>query len=541
MLPGSRFVVYSHYIYMFMSIHFSKRLWVVAILSLIVFTSNIWGTSIYILDESKNAGCAMEMYQNDDWIVPTFNGELRTDKPVLHYYFMKTAYWLFGVNSFAARIGSALMGVLTVLTVFLFTRRIVHERAAFFAALILVSSIQMAIQFHLAVPDPYLLFLLTLAWLSFYYGWSTQRRRFLYLFYVSAGLAFLTKGPVAVVFSALIVFVFLIVRGRLNWQQIRALRLPEGIALFCVIALPWYYLVWRDTQGEWIDQFFFKHNVGRFTKTMEGHGGFPLASFVILLGGLIPFSFFLPQVLRRLWHARADNAYLVFCAVAMITVVMFFAFSRTILPTYIEPALPFAAIVTGVFFGRMKNYVPDTSKLWISALVYLIIALLLPVVGFIALAQDPSLADLAWMSIAFIILPAGAVVGYLFLRRLNYSAMVLAYVSSLVVFLLAFFYVLFPIIDSRNPVRKSITLLKDPAKPIVYYKDFNPAYIFALRQTIPSVKSVEDIEKLKATSPGFYLITEKDHLLELEPCHLIKRFEGIDLFEGSTTVVLEYR
>lgn len=520
--------------------HLSNRLWIVAILSLIVLTANIWGTSIYILDESKNAGCAMEMHQKGEWIVPTFNGELRTDKPVFHYYFMKTAYSVFGINSFGARIGSSLMGILTVLTVFFFTRRMVNERSAFFASLILLSSIQMVIQFHLAVPDPYLLSFLTLAWLSFYYGWSTQQRRFLYLFYLATGLAFLTKGPVAVVFSGLIVLVFLLARRRFTWRDIKGLHIPQGALLFAVVALPWYYLVWRETQGEWIDQFFFKHNVGRFTQTMEGHGGFPLASFVILLGGLIPFSFFLPQVLRRLWREREANGYLVFCAIAMLTVTVFFAFSRTILPTYIEPALPFAAIVTGVFFGRLKNYVPDTSKLWISALVYLVIGLLLPVAGFIALAQDPSLSDLTLLSAAFIILSGGAVVGYLFIRRLNYSATVLAYVSSLIVFLLVFFYVLFPILDARNPVRKSMTFLRDSHKPVVYYKDFNPAYVFALKRTLPGLESVEAVEQLKTQSPGFYIITEKDHLPELEPCKLVKRFEGVDLFEGSTTVILEY-
>ena len=58
---------------------------------------------IYILDEAKNAQCAKEMMQRNDWVVPTFNEELRTDKPVLHYYFMIVAYKLFGVSAFSAR------------------------------------------------------------------------------------------------------------------------------------------------------------------------------------------------------------------------------------------------------------------------------------------------------------------------------------------------------------------------------------------------------------------------------------------------------
>jgi 4-amino-4-deoxy-L-arabinose transferase-like glycosyltransferase len=36
---------------------------------------------------SKRRMCK-EMYERGDWIVPTFNGGLRTLKPPLHYYFM---------------------------------------------------------------------------------------------------------------------------------------------------------------------------------------------------------------------------------------------------------------------------------------------------------------------------------------------------------------------------------------------------------------------------------------------------------------------
>ncbi len=76
---------------------------------------------IYILDEAKNAQCAREMLQKQDFIVPTFNGELRTDKPVLHYYFMMAAYSIFGVNEFAARFFSVILGCLTVLLTYFFT------------------------------------------------------------------------------------------------------------------------------------------------------------------------------------------------------------------------------------------------------------------------------------------------------------------------------------------------------------------------------------------------------------------------------------
>jgi len=39
----------------------------------------------YILDEAKNAECAREM-SNETIDYTVFNGELRTDKPPLHYF-----------------------------------------------------------------------------------------------------------------------------------------------------------------------------------------------------------------------------------------------------------------------------------------------------------------------------------------------------------------------------------------------------------------------------------------------------------------------
>ncbi len=88
--------------------------WLIALLSFMLLF-RLGSSPIYILDEAKNAQCAREMLQHNDWVVPTFNGELRTDKPVLHYYFMMIAYKVFGINEFSARFFSAILGVLTVI------------------------------------------------------------------------------------------------------------------------------------------------------------------------------------------------------------------------------------------------------------------------------------------------------------------------------------------------------------------------------------------------------------------------------------------
>ena len=128
-----------------------------ALLALLLLV-RLGATPIYILDEAKNAQCAREMLQRGDWIVPTFNNELRTDKPPLHYFFMMAAYSMFGVNEFAARFFSAVMGLLTVLVTYLYTKKHTNAFTAFCSASVLILSTHFLFEFRLAVPDPYLIF-----------------------------------------------------------------------------------------------------------------------------------------------------------------------------------------------------------------------------------------------------------------------------------------------------------------------------------------------------------------------------------------------
>ena len=140
----------------------------VFLISFFIFSANDWGLYIYSLDEAKNAECAREMLERGDLIVPTFNYELRTDKPPLHYYFMMISYKLFGVNEFSARFFSSVFGGLLVLITFLFAKRYYGIYVAFFSFLILISSLHMAVQFHMAVPDPYLIFWINASLFSFF-------------------------------------------------------------------------------------------------------------------------------------------------------------------------------------------------------------------------------------------------------------------------------------------------------------------------------------------------------------------------------------
>ena len=103
-------------------------------------------------DEPRNARCAVEMLERADWIVPYFNDELRTHKPVLLYWLMMAAYAIFGVNEFAARFWSAALGVGTVLCTYHLGARLFNRQAGLWAALALTPALMFDVASRAATP-----------------------------------------------------------------------------------------------------------------------------------------------------------------------------------------------------------------------------------------------------------------------------------------------------------------------------------------------------------------------------------------------------
>ena len=324
------------------------------VFAFLLYTVNNGSSSIYILDEAKNTECAREMFEKGDWVVPTFNYNLRTDKPPLHYFFMMSSFKLFGVNEWAARFFSGVFGALTILITFLYTRRFASRKTALWSVFALLASVHLCIQFHLAVPDPYLIFFFTWSLFLFYAAVSDRRWTEIVLLYVAIGLGTLAKGPVSIALPGLIFLLFLIFSKQLKWPVIRSLKPFMGAIIVLTIALPWYILVGLETDWEWTRGFFLKHNLGRFAGEMEGHGGIFLITFAYILVGMFPFSTFLVQAYRNAIKDRRDH-FVLFSLIAASVIILFFSFSGTKLPNYTVPSYPFLAILLGVYFSNLPE------------------------------------------------------------------------------------------------------------------------------------------------------------------------------------------
>ncbi len=510
----------------------SRTPMLIFIFAFALYLSNAGGVSIYILDEAKNAGCAREMFERGDLIVPTFNDVLRTDKPPLHYFFMMIGYSLFGVNAFAARFFSAIFGAGTVLLTFLFTRKYAGGRTAVFTSLVLLASVHLSIQFHLAVPDPYLIFFLTATFVSFYTALKERKIIYMLTLYLSAGFGVLTKGPVAIALPGLIFLLFLIFSKRMNRKEIWSLKPLWGALLVLLVALPWYILVHLKTQGAWTEGFFIRHNMERFTSEMEGHGGIFLVTVLFVLLGMFPFSVFLIQALRKAWKER-QNDFILFNLTVSLTIIAFFCFSQTKLPNYTVPAYPFLAILLA---GYLAEAGAGHARLKVGMIILLILGIVIVPGIFAGLKLDPALAGVNYLAWYFLPLPAGLILSYRLWTKKEITSTIMSVAGSGVVTALIFFCLAFPVIDRQNPVAKSIDLVQ--GKEIRYYEKFNPAYSFILQEKIPAIVP-EEFQAFFDLFPEGVIISTQKHIDKISlPDNLEVSLSSRDIFESPTTVLI---
>ncbi|MEM9337290.1 MAG: glycosyltransferase family 39 protein [Bacteroidota bacterium] len=511
----------------------SKSLLVVGIISYVLISANIGGYSIYMLDEAKNTQCAREMADRGDWIVPTFNGQLRTDKPPLHYFFMRLSYSVFGDGAFGARFFSSIFGVLTVLLTYFFTRSFLGEKAASYSALVLLCSLGFIAQFHLAVPDPYLIFFITAAICCYFYYEQKQKRKYLYLAYIAVGLGVLTKGPIAIVLPGMAVFFFMIYKRKLTARELLMLNPPLGLLIIAAIAGPWYYLVHIETAGAWTQGFFLDHNVNRFNAPKEGHsGGFWLPT-AYALGMLLPFSVFIPQAVRQAFKEKQDI--LVYSLITIGCMLLFFSLASTKLPGYTSPVFPFAAIVLGNYLSKIEQY----NRKWIltSLVVFLVITIGLFVGSKIGIQDAKEIRHLTHLQWYFLPVPIIAFVALIFLLLGKRQLSMLSTGVSFLVLHQLFFYFVFPEINQQNTVVKTIDWVKDEPNLIAYHR-LNSGYVHALDRVIPMAYKSEEITDFFEEKGSGVIFTRPEYMEELTSISFKEVARAPDLFDGTTTVLL---
>ncbi|EIJ35565.1 ArnT family glycosyltransferase [Thiothrix nivea] len=266
-------------------------------LVILAFFWQLGAPALFDLDEGAFSAATWEMLQRHDFITTFLNGEPRFDKPILIYWLQALSVSTFGLSEWSLRLPSALAASAWVMTTYYFAKPRIPRRNAILTAVMVATSAMIVIIGRAAIADALLNLLIALTLFDIWRYWEQPSRMLLFRVFLWLGLGFLCKGPVAVAIP-LVVSAFLYISNG-QWKTwLQTVFSPFGLVVFLAVAAPWYILEYLAQGQAFIDGFFFKHNVSRFSDTMEGHGGHLWYYFVALPFMILPFSGLLVQVLR---------------------------------------------------------------------------------------------------------------------------------------------------------------------------------------------------------------------------------------------------
>ena len=323
------------------NLRFRHALWILLALTALLYLPGTGTIPLMDRDEPRFAHATVEMMERGEWVIPYFNEDYRFDKPPLTYWWMRLHYNLLGINELSARLHSVLSVWLVGCVIWCMGRRLYSAKAGWIGAFAWLTSFQALVHGRLCVADMPMILCVTLSMWALIELLAprdhVERLRFgrwFWILWVSLGVGFLAKGPIAwfVPGLSILLWRWALWRKPLPWSRLQW-RLGPLITLAMVAAwgIPALILTngefWRIGMGE--------HVVDRGTAALNGRVIVPGYYIVAAFISLMPWIAWLPQIwskLRTEWNREV--AFLVSWFLA--PQIIFFLYA-TQLPHYTMP------------------------------------------------------------------------------------------------------------------------------------------------------------------------------------------------------------
>lgn len=338
----------------------------------ICFFQSLGGVALFDLDEGAFTAASFEMLLRQDYITTYLNGVPRFDKPILIYWLQVISVSLFGINEWGFRLPSAVAASFWMWGIYRFSAQYLNRESAIAAVLFGASSFLVVVIGRAATADALLNLFIALTMFSIYRYTVRPHPATVNWVFLWMGLGVLTKGPVAILIPLVVSFLyFALGRDLKTWLKVAFRPLPWLI--FLLVVTPWYVLEYLDQGQAFINGFFLKHNLSRFSSTMEGHGGNPFYYLPILLLIFMPYTTMLGVLLTRLRVAVTDplDRYM---WLWFAFVLLFFSFSSTQLPHY----LLYGASPLFVLMAKHRTSLSSRFLAYLPAILFFSVLLFLP-------------------------------------------------------------------------------------------------------------------------------------------------------------------
>ncbi len=326
-------------------------LWLMPLLLLVLSAAR----PLSLPDEGRYAEVARWMWMTGDWLTPRIVGIPFFHKPPLLYWFEAVSIAVWGATPWAARFVVALHACLMLGVTFVCARAVAGDVVARRASWILACSMTFLAAGQYVNHD-----MVVASWMSsaiwcfaraftqpsgVHAGWARAG-------FIACALGVMSKGLIGLLLPGLVLFVWIAVT--VQWRKILQLPWFSGLALFALIALPWFVLAARE-HPDMLAYMFGKHQFGRYTATTFNNSRPWWFYGVAVTVLLFPWIFFvIADGLHRLrhWTQQEDKSVATLCWIWVLAILIFFSIPNSKLMGYALPVVPALAVLAAVYWQR---------------------------------------------------------------------------------------------------------------------------------------------------------------------------------------------
>lgn len=299
-------------------------------------------------------------------------------KPPLHFWLEIICIKILGMNRISVRlpsfISALIMLALTCYTAF----RLFNREKAIISGLLLFTSGLFFYMSGSTLVDMTLSAAVTGVMVSFLFSsleqLQTERAIWKALFFFFLGIGMLTKGPIAIVFPGISIFLWCAITR--EWKKLMELPWIKGSIFFLAVTAPVFLLIEKSNPG-FLKYFFINENLMRYfikdygDRFGSGHRYFYGTSWLFLLAAFCPWTFvFLPSLIEQIRNGLIKNKLFLYFICWGIGPALFLTFARQLLGTYLLPSMGGLALFTAatyppkISYRRIQLKIVDLFVLW---------------------------------------------------------------------------------------------------------------------------------------------------------------------------------
>jgi len=486
----------------------------VLLLGFLLFFCGLGSRDFWAPDEGDFAQIVREL--DGDLLVPHLNQAPYAEKPPLFYYITYSSKKLLSSLSdeTSLRLPCALFALLCLLFLALTIKKFFGIGQAYAVTCVLAMSPLFYWQARYLQVDMVFSSFLVGSLLAFFWYQHARNNNYLYLFFLLLALAFITKGPLAMVLVLPIVVIYL------AWQRdFRLLRAREtyiGCAILCAIILPWYIGVYLREGWPFLYENVIQQNFVRFFDAWSHKRPF-YYYFTTLPLDFFPWSLFLPMGLLLAFRELRRDSKTGFFLLWFLWMFFFLSLSSGKISKYMLPALPALSFLVSLSITRERSTY--------NTVVYFVLAFLFLALGIILLFVNVS-PDLfakffrERVLFAFIFLMLAAALFY-FARGARLKSSFVALLSGMVLLFFSANLLLFAKWNEYKSPRPMVEQMKQFTKgkiPWVYYGSMRGVYVYYMGTTAIAVDEheSEQLRMLGNKLEEFFILTRKRDLPEVQ-------------------------